>query len=234
MKLRKISEITLARNATERETQQRVELARLMGDDGPRWGYEQLTRLIPDIFSLRLPLSGPSVPTPFHVIERTLTQRCKHQKQRTCLIMAAETLHKFVKREGITGRYQQFGKMHMGMAAGNLVYWAPMVLNVEGRPTVIFVDPRRSGRLSENGIRFVLSMMNEHIRINDPDYSSIRLAVLQIDYGKGGAAEPFFNFDDNVPLFPLNELQSMVDRTYAIWDDLRRGQQAAVLTGTGP
>ncbi len=234
MKLPKLSEITLARNAAERETRQRAELARLMGEDGPRWGYEPLTRLIPDVFSLCFPLAGPSKPTPFHVIERTLTQKCTHQKQRMCLISAAETLHKFVRREGITGRYQQFGKMHMGRAAGEVVYWAPMVLNVEGRPTVIFVDPRRSGRLSESGIRFVLSMMNEHVRINDPDYVSVRLAVLQVDYGKGRAAEPFFNFDDNVPLFSLSELQSMVDRTYAIWDDLRRGQQTAALTGTGP
>ena len=88
--------------------------------------------------------------------------------------------------------------------------------------------------MSENGIRFVLSMMHEHIRINDPDYNSVRLAVLQIDYGNNSAASPFFNFDDNVPLFSLSELQSMVDCTYAIWDDLHRGQQAAGLTGTGP
>ena len=205
-----------------------------MGDGGPRWGYEQLTRLIPDVFGLGFPLSGPSKPTPLGVIERMLAQRCIYQKQRTCLIAAAEALQNFVTRKGITGRYQQFGKMHMGRAAGNLVYWAPMVLNVEGRPTVIFVDPRRSGRLSERGIRFVLSMMNEHIRINDPDYNSVRLAVLQIDYGNNSAASPFFNFDDNVPLFSLSELQSMVDRTYAIWDDLHRGQQTAGLTGTGP
>ena len=234
MNIPKISEITLARNAAEREGQQRAHLARFMSAGGPRWSYQHLSRLLPDVFGLGFPLTGASRPTPFGEIERTLLQKCRFEQQRTCLLSAAEALHQFIAREGITGRHQQFGKMYMGRAAGHLVYWSPMVLNVEGRPTVIFVDPRRSEQLSENGIRFVLSMMNEHIRINDPDYANVRLAVLQIKYMNDNTTEPFFNFDDGVALFSLPELQSMFDCTYAVWDDLHRRQQSSQETATGP
>lgn len=189
---------------------------------------------IADVFGLGFPLTGAGSPTPFRVIERTLAQKCRFEQQRTCLLTAAEALHQFIAREGITGRHRQFSKMYMGRAAGHLVYWSPMVLNVEGRPTVIFVDTRRSGRLSKNGIRFVLSMMNEHIRANDPDYANVRLAVLQIEYINNNTTELFFNFDDGVALFSLPELQSMIDRTYVIWDDLHRGQQSSGKTATGP
>lgn len=234
MNIPKISEITLAKNATEREEYQRADLARFMLPGGPRWGYRRLDRLIADVFSLGFPLTGVGSPTPFGVIERRLVQECKFERERICLLEAARALHQFVAREGITGRHQQFGKMYMGRAAGHLVYWAPMVLNVEGRPTVIFVDPRRSGRLSGNGIRFVLSMMNEHIRVNDPDYANVRLAVLQIEYVNNSSSRPFLSFDDGVSLFSLSELQSMVDRTYAIWHDLHRGQQSSGKSAAGP
>ena len=233
MNIPKISEITLAKNATEREDVQRASLARLMPPGGPHWGYRILDRLIADVFGLGFPLTGVGPSTPVSVIERTIRQECRFEQQRTCLLEATRALHHFVAREGITGRHQPFGKMYMGRAAGHLVYWAPMVLNVEGRPTVIFVDPRRSGRLSESGIRFVLSMMNEHIRANDPDYAGVRLAVLQIDYANANSSRPFFNFDDGLSLFSLCELQSMIDRTYAIWNDLHRRQQSSGKSAAG-
>jgi hypothetical protein len=101
-----------------------------------------------------------------------------------------------------------------------LSYWSPAVVAIDGKPCVVFIDPRRTKALTGDGRRFVLSVMHERIRVADPDYENVSLAVLQFRARGEAPRETKIHFDSGVRLFSFDELDRMVQATYAMWKEV--------------
>ena len=234
MKIPRLGEIELARNAPLAPEQQRKNLGRTIGGNARVW-YSPVQNLYPDIFNIGSGLLGPAVPTPWSKIEQSLIRRCGSDPLLKHNTAVAKALHEYCTRKKIGGQAHDFGPMFMGSAAGYVSYWLPMILVINGRPTVVFIDPRRPvSQLNPNGRRFVLSMMHEHIRKTNPDFANVRLAVVQFADGGGVAGEPILHTDKGVTLYSHNELQDMVDVTYKLWEQLHAERRTAGLQVANP
>lgn len=234
MKIPRLGETELARNAPLAPELQRKILLQNMDGEARMW-YRPVRKMYQDIFNIGSSLFGPGTPTSWNVIEHELLKKCgsdliwKHNSA------VAKSLHECCIRMRISGRAHEFGPMYMGSAAGNVFYWLPMVLIIDGLATVVFIDPRRPiSRLCPDGRRFVLSMMHEHIRKADPDFANVQLAVIQFSDGGDAAGMPIFHTDVGLTLYSHNELQSMVDATYKLWDQLHAERRRAGLQAASP
>ena len=213
---------------------QRKNLEQVIGGNARVW-YRPVQDMYHDIFNVGSGLLGPAVPTSWSTIEKLLLRKCGSGPLLKHNSAVARALYEYCIREKVRGYAHDFGPMFMGSAAGNVFYWLPMILVLNGRATVVFIDPRRpASQLGLDSRRFVLSMMHEHIRKTDPDYANVQLAVIQCSDGGGVAGAPILHTDKGVTLYSHNELQDMVDATYKLWDQLHAERRKAGLQAAGP
>ena len=90
---------------------------------------------------------------------------------------------------------------------------------------VPFINPRRKP-LSVLGRRFVFSMMHEQIRVPNPDYAEIGLCICHFATAANNERSAALSFDRGVELFSFDQMQDMLDETYAIWAEVREGRIA--------
>ena len=234
MKIPRLGEIELARNAPQALELQRNNLLQIMDGKARMW-YAPVRKMYGDIFNIGSSLFGPGVSASWNVIERELHKKCKSDLIWKHNSAVAKMLHEYCIREKISGYAHEFGPMHMGRAAGDVFYWLPMNLFMNGQTTVVFIDPRRPvSQLCPDGRRFVLSMMHEHIRKTDPDYANVQLAVIQFADAGGVAGVPILHTDKGVTLYSHSELQNMVDATYKLWDQLHAERRKTGLRAANP
>jgi hypothetical protein len=139
-------------------------------------------------------------------------------------IAVARGLHTFAEEAKLLGRTQEF--FPLAMSAGRKVsYWLPMVLAKDDQAIVPFIDPRRSRGLTKAARRFAFSMMNERIRIADPDYDSVRFAIFQFGNDKEGARHPTLHTDEDIQLHSFDELEAMVSTTYSLWQEVHEERE---------
>ena len=63
-------------------------------------------------------------------------------------------------------------------------------------------------------------MMNERIRVADPDYAAVRFAIFQFGDDEDDVRHPVMHTDADVELFSLDEMESMVATTYDLWREV--------------
>ena len=161
----------------------------------------------------------PVAPTEWAVIETALRKKCRSPDELAANLQVAKGLYQYANSTEILGRAQEFFPMAMGVGQ-KVVYWLPMVLAVEDQPLVPFIDPRRSRGLTRAGRRFAFSMMNERIRVADPDYAAVRFAIFQFGDDEDDVRHPVMHTDADVELFSLDEMESMVATTYDLWREV--------------
>ena len=226
MKLPAISPIELARNAPLSVDLQTKQL------EGLRYApasYDPFRIHLKGIFNPATPLFGLQPGASWPTIEANLCKACRYSSARrsdaalSMNLPVAKSLYDYVQREQITAREVFFGAMQMGSAARQVRYWLDMILNVGGRATVVFVDPRKAAtKLSWKGRKFVFSMMHEHIRGRLPDLARVQLAIIQF---ADNPRQPLLYTDTGIVLFSYAELQNMVDQTYRLWETIVRRQK---------
>ena len=158
-------------------------------------------------------------PTDWSVVETALRKKCKSEEELKANLRTAKGLHQFACEFGIRGREQEFFPMAMGVGQ-RVVYWLPMILAIDEQPIVPFIDPRRSRGLTRAGRRFAFSMMHERIRAADPDYVLVRFAIFQFGDDEGDVRLPMYHTDEGIELFSLDEMESMVETTYSLWQEV--------------
>ena len=131
MKIPRLGEIELARNAPLALEQQRGNLLQIMDGNARMW-YAPVRKMYQDIFNVGSSLFGPGASTSWSVIARELRKKCKSELIWKHNLAVADELHKYCVREKISGHAHDFGPMPMGSAAGNVFYWLPMVLFIRG------------------------------------------------------------------------------------------------------
>lgn len=218
MKIRPLPDIDLARIAPLALAQQRKALEQIRYSHPP-FSYGPLRGCLLDIFNVQPEMFGPVGRTSWNVIEGVLGKRCRSPEERKANLQVAKGLHHYATGSRILGRSQEF--FPLGMSVGRKVaYWLPMVLIIDGRPLVPFIDPRRSRGLTAEGRRFAFSMMHERIRAADPDFASVRFGIIQFGDVEGDQRSPRFHTDGGVKLFSFDEMEAMVSATYDLWREV--------------
>lgn len=213
--MRPLPDIDLARIATLPINQQRKQLEQIR-DGRPPFSYGPLRTCFHDIFNVQPEMFAPVAPTDWAVIERQLRRKCRSEDELRANLRVARGLHQFAMDAGMLGRAQEFFPLAMGTGQ-KVAYWLPMVLSLEGRAIVPFIDPRQSRNLTGEARRFAFSMMHERIRAADPDYGSVRFAIFQFGEVNEDRRNPVLRTDDGVQLFSLDEMEAMVSTTYELW-----------------
>lgn len=218
VKTRPLPDIDLARIAPLPRDLQRRQLEQIRYGRPP-FSYGPLRSSFYDIFNIQPAMFGPVKPTDWTIVQTILARKCKSPDELVANLRVAKGLHQYVAEGEITGRAQDF--FPMAMSAGRkVVYWLSMILILEDRPVVPFIDPRRSRGLTKKGRRFVFSMMHERIRAADPDYANVGLAILQFGDVDNNIRHPVLHTDDGVELFSLGEMEEMVLATYKLWQEV--------------
>jgi len=181
-----------------------------------------------DIFNVQ---AGPLAllsPTPPAQIMRDIAVQCRRsKKQRRMNLKVARGACRFVAENKLEGERHDFLPLHLG-AAGKVTYWLPMVVVIDGRPTVPFVNPRVGASLDPVSRRFVFSVMKERIRELGGDYADVRLAILEFEkVMTHGVHKVLPYYDDGVDLYSFEDLEKMVKRVYETYAQVIIDRRAA-------
>jgi hypothetical protein len=214
VKIRRLPEIDLARIAPLPPTLKRSALEQHKAGFPP-FDYHPFRSVVPDLVN-QADMFGPAEPTPWDRVEEQIRRRSRSAEELDANCGVARSLHAFAEYLGMTARRMEFFPLTLG-AGARVVYWHPVLLMVEGRPVVPFFDPRRSRRLTEQGRRFVFSVMHERIRATDPDLADVELAVFQFDALDDGARFLRIHTAAGLPLFSFDDLDEMVADTNRVW-----------------
>lgn len=222
MKMRLLPEIDLARIALLPRDQKYRELER-MAIGHPPYSYKPVRDKFLDILNVTPgSMLAPLPRTPWEVIESSIRRCAKLGDEQKANLAVAKGLYDYVTDHGITGRSHDFLALSLGIA-DKVRYWSPVVLNIGGRAVIPFFDPRRRKLLSKEGRRFVFSVMHERIRVADPDFARVGLAIFQ--FSPSEVRVPRAHFDDGIALVPFGELEAAILETYSIWLEVLMGRE---------
>lgn len=190
----------------------------------PPYSYNPGRKFQPDILNIEV---GPLGSVPRASLEQVLEQVCRASKtpeEETANVLFAAALYRFATENELFGRKHEFFPLSVGVSE-KVQYWVPGVVKLLGRPTVLFIDPRRSTRLTDVGRRFAFSVMHERIRAADADFANVELTIIQFDDRdkQKRVARPYFA--SGVELFSFETLDFMVRETYEIWREVLKERE---------
>jgi hypothetical protein len=231
---RSLHDIDLARIAPLPKDEKRAELQKLKGT-WPPYGYKPFRLSILDILNVEAGPLAKLARTSWEGVAASIRQHATSPDEILANLRAAEGLYNFASEYEIVGYRHEFYPLAVGLSE-KVSYWSPIVISLKGRPVVPYFDPRKSNKLTPLGRRFALSVMHERIRVADPDFADVDLAVFQFTSPKKGARVPKPHFSNDVALFDYESLDAMVRETYAIWDEIldERLAEARRSGGSGP
>ncbi len=221
-----IPEIDLARITTLPVDRQRTELEQIR-KSYPPFTYRWVRLSILDIFNVSPGMLPAGPRTSWEQVRSDITARCKSADELEYNLRVASGLYKFAESESIRGVYEKFHPLPIGVSQ-TVSFWSPAVILLGGRQTAVFVDPRSTKRLTAEGRRFALSAMHQRIRLDDPDFSDLGLAILQFTkFEKETGRVAKAHLDAGVELFTLPELQEMTQQTYTLWEEVWEARREA-------
>lgn len=213
--MRRLPETDLARFAVMTPDRRRAALERHKTSYAP-YSYNPMKGVISSIFDIELPMFRRPPGLSWDAISGIIEKNSKRgDDERAANLAVGRLLFDFSKAHGVRGRNQEFNAMPVGMAT-SIRFWSPMVIAVDGRPLVPFIDPRKAHALDTEARRFVLSVMHERIRVLDPDYREVALGIFQFP-PDGKRRKAALHTDEGVDLYDFDTLDMMVRETYELW-----------------
>jgi hypothetical protein len=218
MKIRRLSEIDLARiGPLDREEKRRR--LNLLKQGRPPHTYNPLRAVVGDILNLQPELFAGGEYTPWTQISDGICRQATSDNEKKFNLAVAEALYNF----GVERQVMSFSKSILPWSVGygqSVAYWWNLYTVIDRQPFFIFVDPRVSAPLTRDGRKFVLSLMNERIRVPDPDFSDAKLVVIQ--FGTNGEGRRIVRVHEQMDsdLFGFDELNAMIDETYRLWIEI--------------
>ena len=217
MKKRLLPELDLARLAPAHPDIREKALRRMKQSYSP-YSYDPFRRGLSAIFNTEMALFA-SEKLPWEKIKQAVTRECKTKEAIVPNLLVAKGLYDFCADHEIAARSYEYGsfKLKLGMS---ISYWQPLIVRIDGKPCAVFADPRKSSRLTKDGIRFVLSVMHEHIRVSNPDFAELELCIFQFsDPYEDVRPAKLFSAQD-FELFSLADLETMADETISLWNKI--------------
>jgi hypothetical protein len=201
----------------------------------PPYSYDPMRGSILDILNVQAGPLAELPRTPWDQIAGDIRRRGKSDDEIAANLRAAEGLYNFASEYSLVGQHHEFYPLALGLTE-KVTYWSPVVLAIEAKPVVPFLDPRRTKKLTRDARRFVFSVMHERIRVADPDFADVRLAIFQFENSLIGPRAPKPYYDDEIARWDFDSLDAMVRETYEIWAEVlqERDMEARRRGGSGP
>jgi hypothetical protein len=217
MKIRRLSEIDLARIAPLGRDEKRYRL-RMLKAGRPPHTYNPFRASLGDILNLQPEMFGIGGDyTPWAQIAADIERRANTDDERKFNLAVAEALYDF----GVEQKIRSYRKPIAPWAVGygqSVTYWWNLYTVIGKQPCFLFVDPRISNPLTRLARKFALSMMHERIRVPDPDFANAKLLVAQ--FGKASEGKRVIKLFEESELFTFDELNEMIDETYRLWIEI--------------
>ncbi|SHG33183.1 hypothetical protein SAMN02745157_4038 [Kaistia soli DSM 19436] len=242
MKKRPIPETDLARITVLPWDRQRSELEHLKVSFSP-YSYGSVRGVSGDILNISTIMLGATARPAWQIIAREIERNCRRGEDEIAANLAVgRALYQFSEKHSVHGRREEFFPLTVGVFA-KLRYWSQAVVSIDGRPSVVHIDPRKSSALDARSRRFVFSVMHQRIRLADPDFTEVTLGIMQVPKRADGSRQAELHVNTDVELYDFEALDQMITTTYEIWWDIlaereakRRGDgsgEAGPLFGTG-
>lgn len=228
--MRRLPETDLARIAVLPSGNQASQLVKFRDSIIPL-NYNPLRKAYTGLLNIQGPLLPDATRPKWSTVRDAVEQNARFPKELETNLSVARGLYKFAEMHDVSGRPETFMKMQL--RAGEAVsFLHPAVLSVDGAPVVAFFDPRDSNKLSIKARQLVLSLMHEQLRVPDPDFAQVGLAIIQFGPKREVSdgifvREPIFIRDTEIDLLPFEEAEEMVASVYSQWRVLLRKGSAA-------
>jgi len=202
----------------------------------PPYSYLPTRRVLPDLLNVDAGPLGMVPRAPWAQIAEEIVRRSRTEVEKLANLAVGEALYAFASDHSIMGRRHEFFPLTVGLSE-KVTYWVQAVISLGGRPTVPFIDPRRSKKLTSEGRRFAFSVMHERIRMPDPDFAGVELAIIQFDVlDEAGrlVRRPKLHIAADLKLYDFDTIDSMVRETYEVWQAVLAEREAETRRrGTG-
>ena len=232
MKMRRLSEIDLARIGPLSGEEKLFRLRQLKFGRPPHT-YNPLRKSVGDILNVQPEMfAGFGEYTPWGQIEGDITKRSTSESELSFNLGVAKALYNFGVSEGAVSYGKPIAEWVVGYGQA-VKYWWNIYTVMREEPYFVFVDPRLNSALNRPAIRFVLSVMNERIRIPEPDFADARLAVCQFPKGVDGERNVRLFDASEFELFDADQMNDMIGETYRLWASVLAERDASERRRTG-
>lgn len=234
MKIRRLSEIDLARFAALPAGERLESALRRYNAGGGTWSYSPVRTSTADILDARTPLLGAVLSVSWPSIVAQMQRACtRGQDQVRANLEVGKVLYDAARRLKWTAAKLHMGSLPIGFGE-SVRYWTDVVIEDEDGLFIPFFDHRRAHGIANAAMRqVVFSMQNLWLRERNPDLMTARLAIVRFPSGcdERGMHVDFHNDADLLSYEELNQRVCTVYETWArVSDDRSREARS---TGTG-
>lgn len=234
MRIRRLSEIDLARFCAVDDDEALRQELRLYNLGGGAWSYDPVRKSKADILSARTPLFDAISDTPWSKLSAQITAACVRGKtQEAANLLVAKTLYDYRTANEWDALKFEMGSIPLGFGE-TARYWSDILIDDGDGPIIAYFDHRRSGGITRDRHRqVVFSMQNVWIRERHLDVSDARLAVIRFPSSKDLRSVDI-HFHDEANLMSYEDLDAAVKRVYRLWAEVSRDRaEGTRKSGTG-
>ena len=217
MKIRRLSEIDLARFASLPAGAQLEHALRLYNAGGGAWSYDPVRQSTPDILAAKTPLFGTLGAVSWPSLVRQLERACnKGDEQARANIEVSKVLYDAARRLGWSAAKVNMGRMSIGFG-DSVCYWSDVVLEDTNGQFIPFFDHRRAHGVANPAMRqIIFSMQHLWVRERNPDLMDARLAVVRFPSGRVERGI-HLDFHNDAELLTYEDVDSRVRTVYETW-----------------
>lgn len=217
MKIRRLSEIDLARLASLPPGEQLERALRAYNTGGGAWSYDPVRGSTSDILNASMPLCGPLDQLPWEKVEHQIETACKKgEDQIKANVQVGKVLFDATHRAGWSAAKFPMGRLPLGLA-NTVRYWSDVLIADADGPFIPFFDHRREHGISNRLMsQIVFSMQHLWIRERHPDVADARLAIIQFPSEKE-TRRIRIEFHRESDLLSYEELDRRVRIVYETW-----------------
>jgi len=218
MKRRLLPATDLARIAPRSVRDKRIALEAFeLGD--PTFSYRPVASSVADIFDASGSLLESAGRTGLVEIVRAIRRARMSEFGIEQNLKIAHALVRFSTEFSVQARQVDLFPATLG-AASQLAYWSNLVLLIDGKLHVFYLDFRNTRRLDDEGRLFAYSVQNEFVRAAGLGLETAELSIFQFATDGETRDASLFVHDGERALYSYSELVSMTDETYRIWDEV--------------
>lgn len=220
MKIRRLSEIDLARFAALPAGEPLERALRAYNAGGGGWSYGPIRQSMADVLDARTPLLGCSAPVGWSTIAAQLARACNRGvDQADANIQVGKVLFDAARRLGWKAAKFEMGRLPIGFGE-TVQYWSDIVIEDDDGLFVPFFDHRRGSGVANASVRqIVFSMQHLWVRERNPDLMDARLAVIRCppDSSNNERRGIRVDFHNEAELLAYEVLVARVRTVYETW-----------------
>jgi len=217
MKIRRLSEIDLARFAAHRSQEILEHALRAYNTGGGTWSYDPVRASTSDILGAATPLPLMLPPPPWAKIKRQIeasSRRGAQQASANCTV--GKVLYDYARDNDWKAVKFPMGRMPIG-SGESVQFWCDVVLEDKDGIFIPFFDHRRANGISNSSnSQIVYSIQNMWARERFPDLSGARLAIIRFP-SQGDDRSIRIDFHTEKCLLEFDEIDQRVRNVYETW-----------------